>query len=319
MRLLPFLSLFLIVLVSCSPSISGRTTTEPIANTASPADTVAPLPTMTQTLTPKPATLRPSITPPATIDEISYSPDGKYVAQRYDVYGLAGKPVIQIFDGQNKLLWEIPYQDEMPTDYSRALLSIYKWADDSSGLYFFYFALSDPTYNFWDGLNLQKLDVRTGLIEKVIPGTQQISFAFSPDDANIAYARYEDTPRKLMIRNLSTNSDKNINIDRSSLDDDLDIPSDDLIQIGRIYWSPSGKHVLYHVGYGEHIWAYYLDTKTMTQKEILKFWLGDDYWLDGWTTDEQPRYRQLRQNSEVFVIDVNTGEVTMIGTATSIP
>lgn len=303
------LTFLVVFLASCSPAA--------ISPTATAVDTITPTATSTPTSThtPKPtatATLSVSATPSATPDpasQIAYSPDGKFIAKRYDPYGRPSleKPVIEIFDEQNKLLWQIPYQGEMPTGDPRPSLSIYKWANDSSGLFFYYAFSYDGYHTLWDGFNLQKVNVKTGAIEKVFPGKELSAFAFSPDESSIAYAQYQDIPPKLVIRNLSTKGEKHINID---------LTSENLIQVGWISWSPSGDKVIYHVENNEQVWAYYLDVETMEQKELLQFWL-EEYWFDGWTADEKPRYLDIDQN--VVIIDVETNEITVIGTATPKP
>jgi len=100
-----------------------------------------------------------SVTPSSTPDlfsQILFSPNGKYVAKRYDPYLRSPfeKPAIEIFNEQGKLLWRIPYQGEMPIGDPRPSLSIYKWAIDSSKLYFYYAFHGDGGYTLTDGFNL---------------------------------------------------------------------------------------------------------------------------------------------------------------------
>lgn len=138
-----------------------------------------------------------------------------------------------------------------------------------------------------------------------MPSTENLAFAFSPDDSLIAYG--DNASVKLIIRNLSTNAEQYINID---------ISSERPIQVGWISWSPNGEHVLYHVETGEQAWAYFLDIKTLRQKEILKFWM-EEYWFDGWTQDDKPRYLDLYKN--IVAVDVEDNEIITIGTATPAP
>lgn len=311
MRIIIVLISLLIILVSCSPYSGSPVGAPTVVNAVSPTETIIPSATLTPTAN-ESETLSISATLSETPDpanQIFFSPDGKYVAKRYDPYGRPSleKPVIEIFDDHNELLWQIPYQGEMPTGDPRPSLSIYQWANDSSALYFYYIFRPDGRYNFWDGLDLQKVNIETGIIEQVLPGTEIVAFAISPDGVNIAYARSEDNPRKLIIRNLSTKSEKYINID---------VESKSPVQLGWISWSPRGENVLYHVESEEEVWAYYLDVKTLQQKEILRFWL-EEYWFDGWAQGEKPRYVDLHKN--VVIIDAESHVLTVIGTATPMP
>jgi hypothetical protein len=62
--------------------------------------------------------------------------------------------------------------------------------------------------------------------------------------------------------------------------------------------------------------AIYLDLETMEQQVIMKDYIIMDYDFDGWTADENPRFRK---EDEIFVIDLDTLEQTVIGTATPQP
>lgn len=292
------ISIALLVLLSTSCLPSGKLQSATATRSILPTRTQAPVPTKT-------VSLSLSATPDP-FNQVLSSPNSKYVAKRYEPSPLE-KPIIKIFDEQNKLLWQIPYQGEMPSGDPRPSLSIYKWANDSSGLYFYYAFHGDGGYTLTDGLNLQEIDIKTGKIERILPSTENIAFAFSPNDSQIAYGQSENTPSKLIIRNLSTKVEQYINID---------ISSERAIQVGWISWSPNGEGVLYHVETGEQAWAYYLDAKTLQQREILKFWM-EEYWFDGWAQDNNPRYIDLHNN--IVVIDVKTNAITIIGTPTPEP
>lgn len=259
--------------------------------------------------------LIPSLTSSSTPDpaiQILFSPNGEFVAKLYDIYSmnrrpLLEKPVIEIYDKSGTLLWQIPYQGELPRSFPQPSLSTYKWSMNNFELYFYYSYHRDGGYTLPDALNLQKINIKTGAIEEVIPGAGFMAFAFSPDEKNIAYASAQDTQRKLVIRDLSTKSEKSISID---------ITSKEPIQIGWISWSPNSENVLFHVETSGQVFAFYLNTKTMKQKEILTFAL-EEYWFDSWTQDQKPRYIDYYKN--ISVVDIDAGEVSTIGTVTPTP
>src|SRR5687768_12549610 len=128
MRKTLVISLLLTFLAACSPSTSIPSTTmlPPTQTKAlrfTPTDTPAPIVSVTLSAS---ETASP-IPDPAS--QILFSPDGKYVAKRYDPSGRPSleKDVIEIFDEQNRLLWQIPYQGERSTGDPGTSLVIYGW------------------------------------------------------------------------------------------------------------------------------------------------------------------------------------------------
>ena len=208
------LSLLLISLVSCSPSTISSVSTVTVTNTFAPTETKMPYPT----LTPNPTatvTLSISATPSATPDaaiQILNSPDGKYIAKLYVPYNGSSveRPVIEIFDEHNKLLWQIPYQGEVPESDPKPSLTTYEWSTDNSQLYFYYVWSPDggDWAFWWTGYDLQKIDVKTGKIQHVLPGQGFMSFIISPDRTQIAYTREQDKPSIIYVRDLVTGSVK---------------------------------------------------------------------------------------------------------------
>ena len=199
-----FISPIIIILASCFPSTLLPSSTVPTNDISSYT------PTQTSQVA---ATLQTSSAPIATLesaDQIFYSSDKNFVAKRYSLYSrpsLDG-PVIEIYNSQNELLWQIPYQGEISTGDPSSSLSIYRWSKDNKYLYFYYVFYPDGgDYAFWwDGFNLQRIDVQTGKTEQVIPSDPKSfeAFSFSPDETQIAYTRQQDNPYIFYIRDLLT-------------------------------------------------------------------------------------------------------------------
>jgi hypothetical protein len=231
----------------------------------------------------------------STID----SPDGMFSAKlRVDRVNHQKKPVIEIRDRAGSLLWEISSQS--PEVNARSTKAIYGWSPDSSKLYFYYPYWYEVWYTIFKGSNLQSLDPYTGEIKDVISGCC-IDFDFSQDMKKIAYTS-ED---KVGILDLETNTDKSTSILPHSFG-----------QSGRVFLSPSGERMIFQTLEQFVGTAIYLNVKTMEQKVIMKDYIIMDVEFDGWTDDENPRYRK---GDKVLVIDLDTLKQTIIGTATSQP
>jgi len=261
----------------------------------------------------------PSATMPTpTADEarqILFSPNGQLVAKRYD-YGRPPieKPVIEISDKNGKLLWQIPYQGEKLQGDPGTSLAIYGWANDSSALYFYYYRYPDGgDFAFWwDGSDLQRIDIKTGEIRHLLPGEGSMAFAISPDGTQIAYTRAQDTPGILFLRNLANNHDTRISVQ----------PEQEYTRVGDIHWSPSGKALLFHTEAEPktnwiQVQVIYLDAVTLQQK-VVKYYDLESMWFEGWVGEHTLQFRGLR-NEPIFLIDIITNETTIIGTATPSP
>lgn len=138
-----------------------------------------------------------------------------------------------------------------------------------------------------------------------------MAFAFSPDESRIAYVRRQDQPRRLIIRNLSNGTEKSIGIDLPVEDEET------YTQAGWIDWSPDGNELIYHTEVQEMIQAVHVDIPTMKQKVLFEF-LDGKYWFDGWTLNGGLRFIQYPKY-EVVEINVQTGEMTSVGTVTPTP
>ena len=305
-----------------APAIDPTLTASPIPKyTQKPATTVSekelerieartpsstPAPTITSKPTPAVSDNPPSTSDP--YDQILLSPDKRFVAKLYNEYVYhTGRPTIEISDNTGSLLWTIPFQGEMPTGDPHPYLSLYKWSSDSSSLYFYNAFSFDGYYTLWDGLDLQLIRIATGKAERVLPGKGLMAFAFSPGEQYVAYTRDQDQPRRLIVRNLTNDSESMAKID---------LKSDNYTQAGWISSSPNGDKILFHTENQERIQAILLDVDSMKQQLLLEFW-GEEYWFSGWS-ENGVMYLHSPDN-EVINIDVTTGITTTIGTATPVP
>jgi hypothetical protein len=227
------------------------------------------------------------------------SPDGKFSARlRVDRGNHQRKPVIEIWNRAGSLLWEVPSQS--PEVNTRSTIAIYGWSPDSSKVYFYYPYWYEVWYTIFKGSNLQSLDPNTGEIKNVISGCC-IDFDFSQDMKKIAYIS-ED---KVGIWDLETNTGKSTSILPHSFG-----------QSGRVFLSPDGERMVFQTLEQFIGTTIYLNVKTMEQKVIMEDFVIMDVEFDGWTKDENPRYRK---GGEVIVIDLDTLKQTISGTATSQP
>lgn len=257
---------------------------------------------------------------PDPSSQILYSPNGKFVAKLYSLYWLPSleKPVIEISDKQGNLLWQIPFQGKVPEIDPGVSLLIYKWANDSSKLYFKYYSYPDGGGDFafwWDGWDLQSIDIKTGEIRRVLPGKGSMSFAISPDGSQIAYARAQDTPGILFIRNLAVGTEIQIVVKPTQ--------KYQYEMVGEIHWSPSGKAFVFQVQDQEtkehwpEVQVIYLDTVTLEQKLVIQYDVQSmDF--ESWVDERTLRFYD-RPDEPVLLVDIFTGEVTSLGTPTPSP
>src|SRR6185312_5339302 len=122
---------------ACGSAVNTNTPTTAVTST----QTIHPV--ETKTLTSEPidsSTENPNIseTPSPTADlagQVLYSPNGELVAKWYDEFTRSsGKQTIEVQDKSGRLIWQIPYQGEMPTGDPHPSLILYRWSKDSSVL-----------------------------------------------------------------------------------------------------------------------------------------------------------------------------------------
>jgi Tol biopolymer transport system component len=110
---------------------------------------------------------------------------------------------------------------------------------------------------------LQKIDIKTGDIQYLLPGKGFMSFEISPDGTKIAYTRSQDKPSIIYIRNLSTSSEKTAYVKFGSKNYDL---------VGDIHWLATGKELAYQTETDDFVvQTIFLDTVTMNQKVIREY------------------------------------------------
>jgi hypothetical protein len=311
---LPVLLLLIIIQTSCSPNTATPAT---VQNSVLPTAKI--LPTSTHASTPIPSeTIIPTIseTPSPTAIwayQTLMSPNGELVANAYIDFHPSGKQTIEIRNKDGELVWQIPYQGEMPTGDPSPLLSIFQWSKDSSQLYFYYDRPTDGGDGgfWWTGYNLQKFDVRTGSTRHVLPGNGFMSFAISLDRTQIAYTRQQDQPSIIYIRNLSTGLEKAAHVILGSKNYDM---------VGDIHWSPTGKELAFQTETEDFmVETIYLNIATMEQRVIREYKVSSLV-FQGWTSDGKLEFMEFEKTGvQIIRVDVNNNETVVIGTPTPTP
>lgn len=316
-------SAMVVGLAACHPFAPEPTATPtPMpTKTALPTSTGTPEPTNTSIRTPVTATETPSKTStpriPATPtskppDQILTSPNEEFIAEFENAYSHPAftPQIIKIFDRNGSLLLEIPYQHEVTEVDPHPVLTIYGWSKDSNYLYFCYqFGPDGGGFAFWwDGFDLQRINVRSGNIEQVIPGKRKgfVAFAFSPDETQIAYTRAQDHPSIIFIHNLSTGAEKKAKV----------IPSKDYVRVGNIYWSSSGDEIAFQTEADDYaVQTIYLDLSTMKQK-VVREYMVDECYFQGWSEDGNLEFVDFQNGAYIIHVNPKSEETIIIGTLT---
>ncbi len=102
----------------------------------------------------------------------------------------------------------------------------------------------------------------------------------------------------------------------SGTDKSVEILPHTFNQSGRIHISPSGEKVIFHTLDGDLGRILYLDAISMEQETILQDYLIQEVEFDGWAEDENPRFKK---GDKILIIDLDTLEQTIVGTATPQP
>jgi len=269
----------------------------------------------------------PAIPPPTeeSADEIIYSPDGLLVAKEYRGSSYSTNTAkIEIQDIKGSILWKIPFEGvilgrdgkvwiEIPAQGEQwkgepnPSLYILEWSRDSQYLYFYYRLFVDGRQPLMDSYDLQRVNINTGVIEKVLQGTGDMAFSFSPNQEYLVYSRGQDIPRRVIIRNTSSGVEQKISF--PEWDDDLDI--------GDFDWSPYSESELQFLTLNEEwLQNYYLNIQELSAKLVFEFRV-EDYWNDGWFPNNILRFKTLPEN-EITEIDIAMPTPKIIGTATMV-
>jgi dipeptidyl aminopeptidase/acylaminoacyl peptidase len=299
-------SLLMTFIVACAPQRSAPTSTSlPV----SPTYTVTVIPTQTNT-----PVILPTETPtPKPPDQILNSPNSEYIAEFDNAYShpAFAPQVIQILDKNGFLLWEIPYQHEIFQSDPHPSLRIYGWSVDSNYLYFYYASGPDGgDFAFWwDGFDLQRINVENGEIEQVISGDREgnVAFAFSPDGTQLAYTREQDDPSVIYIHNLSSGKEKTTKVITSL---------ENYRRVGDFHWSPSGREIAFQTEAEDYMaQTIVLSLSTMKQKVIREYLVGSTY-FQGWSDDGNLEFFDVEIKVAIVHVNPQSGETIVIGTPT---
>jgi hypothetical protein len=256
----------------------------------------------------------------AYIEKSLDSPNRKFTANYYSSsnYPLG---VIEIRDKAGDLLWQIPYQGELPAGDPSPSLNIFQWSNDSAYLYYYYSWGADgmEVAFWWTGYDLLKINIETGETQKVLPNKDKefISFAISPDETQIAYFRCQDQPNVIYIRNLETGQERTAKV-ASVLKN--------YVIAGDIYWAPSGDGLVFQTQDDNFmIQTIYLNLTKMKQKVVKEYplYFAPDWkrlQLQGWVDNRKLEYREEGDMGvQIIHLDIETMKTTMIGTSTPNP
>jgi Tol biopolymer transport system component len=167
---------------------------------------------------------------------------------------------------------------------------------------------------WWSGYDLQMLEVKTGKIRRVLPGSGFMSFEISPQGTQIAYTREQDKPSIIYIRDLATGVLRKATV----------LPAlKNYARVGDIHWSPSGQRVAFQTETDDGIVrTIYLNAATMEQSVIKEYQLFT-LLFDGWADNGKLQFAEFSADGmrvdKVYRIDVTTSETMLIGTPTVRP
>jgi Tol biopolymer transport system component len=244
------------------------------------------------------------------------SPDGEYIAYSYFYYGTE-QQTMEIQDKEGKLIWQIPFQGELPHYDPRPIMSVYLWSNDSSQLYFCYSWSPDGGDVFirYSCRDLQTIDIKTGEIQTVV-SEGYTAFKISPNGSHIAYLQCDDETCAIHVRNLSTGSEKTASAITNIKD---------YIAEGGISWSPSGNGLVFHTQDADStLQTIYLDVATMKLRLIKEYSvpLSRPEWaaFDGWVDDNTLIFVESgNMGEQVIYLNVRNNESIVIGTPTPRP
>lgn len=187
-------------------------------------------------------------TPQLPINEagtILPSPDGKWVAYFFGLYGNYNEPYqgtehkLSVANFDDTIVWNVSQEN---LNGGESWFIPYRWSKDSRYLYFnisFSFSGYAP---FYQGAGLQRLDVLTGTVSEVISSGfspdehiyiwNLVSFTLSPDDKLLAYFTYFDDVNHLVIREMKTGNEKSL-------------PLNEYEDAGSIVWSPQKDKLVF--------------------------------------------------------------------------
>jgi hypothetical protein len=137
--------------------------------------------------------------------------------------------------------WTISHHDFDWAHLNTKQLTLYRWSQD--GEYLFLIPRSYPGGDggsalgaFYNNDYLYRLDLNTGQFESILPLTENgIAYFLAPNDRTLAYYNYDD-PGVIHIRDLFTNIEKKIVLNR------------DYVNVGAFAWSMDSNQVFFAGG-----------------------------------------------------------------------
>ena len=294
--------------------------------TLTPTITRKPTRTQTPTISLTPTTTRTTV-PTMVVMYMqndpwknSVSPNGEFIADVYDIYGHGSinKPLIEVFDKNRNLLWQIPYKKEIvqgPEPY--VSLNFIRWSLNERELYYctqFHGTRGD--YAVWyDGIDPSKFDLYTGKIQPLFPeGTGTTAFKFTEDGGRVVYSFFGEDADTVYVHNYRTGQTMSAVID----------PGTQPYQaIGDFHWSPNEEGIVFQT---EAEWlefengaifvevqTVYLNALTMEQKLIHRDSIYT-YELQNWIDNQTIGAYEVGKG--MIAVNVFTGEETILPEAT---
>jgi Tol biopolymer transport system component len=225
MKLERFSTILILILAACTQ----RNTPEAMLTKypPSPVLTSIPLPTATIVFIPPPE-------PTETPDVLLLSPDGTKKIQSFD------RNNYEILNSDGTTLWLYSYDNKFRVLEPAA--DPFHWSKDGKYIYITcYHNPDDSSTKYWgngfyDGDCVFRFDVEMGTLKTIIPEIRPGYYAFSisPDDSKLVYANQSETPVKIKLLDLQTNTE---NV--------LYTASKNILDVGSFGWSPQMDKLIF--------------------------------------------------------------------------
>jgi hypothetical protein len=291
------------LVTACSP-LTPRTAPQvtesvPTAKqiTPSPATTITPSPTMT-------------LSPTNTVDVLILSPDGTMRLQSPDwIY-------YEILNADGMVLWSFTYDNKFGV--LEPGWNPFYWSRDGKYIYFTcYHGPDDSSTKFFgnaftDGDCVFRFDVDTGKMIEVLPDIQPGYYAFSisPDENLLVYANQTETPVKLKLLDLNTNTERVL------------LTGDKIIlEIGSFGWSPKMDKLIFSTleildDEKREYSIFMLDLKSLRTRILVENF-GEWLAFKSWNEQGQIFYRD--SNHGIWQFNLDSQALSLIATKTPWP
>jgi Tol biopolymer transport system component len=225
MKFKNFPTTLLLMLAACTqvntpePAFTKYSSLSGIASTPSPTATIV--------FTPIPE-------PTETPDVVLLSPDGTKKIQSFD------RNNYEILNSDGTTLWSYSYDNKFGVLEPAA--APFHWSKDGKYIYITcYHNPDDSSTKYWgngfyNGDCVFRFDVKTGASKTVVPEIRPGYYAFSisPDDSKLVYANQSETPVKIKLLDLQTNTE---NV--------LYTASKNILDVGSFGWSPQMDKLIF--------------------------------------------------------------------------